>query len=112
MSNFAQIDENNIVVRVIRSETPDDEVPPIALPAGHRWIRTSYHGNIRKNYAGIGMKYDDELDAFISSQPQPYPSWVMNENYLWVPPKPRPEGYFWEWSEEQQEWIENPPIAE
>ncbi len=107
MSNFAQIDENNIVVNVIRSETPDDSLPLIQLPLGHRWVRTSYHGNIRKNFAGIGFTYDEEKDAFIG--PKPYASWTLDETCNWIPLKPRPEGWFWEWSEEEQDWINNTP---
>jgi hypothetical protein len=107
MSNFAQLNENNIVVNVIRSETPDDSLPLIQLPLGHRWIRTSYHGNIRKRFAGIGYTYDEQLDVFYG--PKPYPSWSLDENYDWAPPKPRPEGDFWEWSEEQNDWVDITP---
>ena len=54
------------------------------------WVQTSYNDNFRKRYAGKGMKYDVERDAFIP--PQPYPSWTLGEETLtWNPPKPRPE---------------------
>ena len=44
------------------------------------WKQTSYNNNIRKNYAGIGYSYDEARDAFIP--PQPYPSWLLNEESL------------------------------
>ena len=108
MSNFAQIDGNNIVVNVIRSDTDDNSLPKNVLPLGHRWIRTSFSGSIRKNFAGIGFTYDEENDAFIG--PKPYASWTLDETYNWVPPTPKPEGWFWQWSEEEQNWVDNTPV--
>ena len=75
--------------------------------------RTSYNGNIRANFAGIGMKYDQDLDAFI--HPQPYPSWVLNlNNYQWESPVPYPqidngsdETYVWD--ENTTSWLLLPP---
>jgi len=63
--------------------------------------RTSYNGNIRKQYAGIGYKYDVDADVFIA--PQPFSSWSLNENFDWQPPTPRPIGY-WSWDEENLQW--------
>jgi hypothetical protein len=66
--------------------------------------RTSYNGNIRKQYAGIGYSYDSVADVFIA--PQPYPSWSLDENFDWQPPTPRPEGIGWYWNEEELTWKE------
>jgi len=69
------------------------------------WIQTSYNGNIRKNFAGIGFTYDRERDAFIP--PQPFPSWILNEETcLWVCPAPYPlDEKSYVWSEDQLQWI-------
>lgn len=67
MAHWAEIDENNIVVRVLVGS--DDDASEgynwLIENLGGRWIKTSYHGTIRKNFAGIGYVYDDDLDAFI-----------------------------------------------
>jgi len=66
--------------------------------------RTSYNNRIRKQYAGIGYKYDAVADVFIA--PQPYPSWSLDENFDWQPPTPRPNEGFWYWNEEIGAWVE------
>jgi hypothetical protein len=70
--------------------------------------RTSYNGSIRKNYAGIGYKYDQVFDVFIP--PQPFPSWKLNyTTFKWEAPIPTPdeiEGYYFLWSEINKEWIQ------
>ena len=71
------------------------------------WLKTSYNGNIRKNYAGIGYKYEKELDAFVP--PKPFESWILEENSCqYVAPIPFPEGnqktYFWD--EKDKNWKE------
>lgn len=70
------------------------------------WKQTSYNGNYRKQYAGIGYIYDEVNDVFIALQP--YPSWSLDENHDWQPPVPRPVEGFWNWDEENQEWVELP----
>lgn len=65
--------------------------------------RTSYNNKIRKQFAAIGYTYDPENDIFIS--PQPYPSWTLDDNFDWQPPKPMPSDGFWYWDEELGEWI-------
>ena len=61
----------------------------------------------RKNYAGVGYMYDPVRDAFYA--PQPYDSWVLNEDSCyWEPPVPRPEGMDWHWNEPTLEWIDKP----
>ena len=95
MSHFAEIDENNIVVRVLVAE--QDFI--VTMPG--RWVQTSYNNHIRKQYAGIGYSYDPAADVFVA--PQPFLSWVLDENYDWQPPIPCPgDGFFW--SEEGQQW--------
>jgi hypothetical protein len=61
----------------------------------------------RKNYAGIGYKYDAKRDAFIP--PQPFPSWTLNEDAcLWDPPVPIPiDGQFYNWDEATASWVVN-----
>ena len=68
--------------------------------------RTSYNGNIRKQYAGIGYTYDEVNDVFIA--PQPYGLWTLDENFDWQPPTPMPveEGKKYAWFEPNKVWIE------
>ena len=89
MAHFAQIDENNIVQQIL--VVPDDQQHrgndylSIDLGLGGEWIQTSYNGNIRKNYAGIGHTYDPTRDAFIAEKP--FESWILNEETCkWEPP--------------------------
>lgn len=69
--------------------------------------RTSYNNNIRKQYAGIGYKYDSVNDVFIS--PQPYESWSLNENFDWQAPIAKPEGFYY-WDENLGDWVEYTPL--
>jgi hypothetical protein len=118
MAHFAEIDENNVVQRVIvvaNKDTADangNEVEAIGVAfcqrlLGGNWLQTSYHGNIRKNYAGIGYTYDADIDAFVP--PKPYPSWVLNtETAQWEAPVPYPnDGKTYYWDEDTQSWVED-----
>ena len=69
------------------------------------WIQTSYNGNIRKNFAGIGHTYDLTRDAFIA--PKPYASWVLNESTCrWEAPTPYPDDdNVYEWDESTTAWV-------
>jgi hypothetical protein len=73
---------------------------------GHTCKRTSYNGNIRKNYAGIGYTFDADRDAFIP--PKPYPSWLLDEDTCrWNPPTPMPtDDKRYVWNENKREWEE------
>ena len=107
MAHFAEINQSNVVVRVI--VVPDSEEANganwCANLFGGRWMQTSYNATIRKNYAGIGYTYDAVRDAFIP--PQPYPSWVLDETTCrWNAPVPMPPGGPWAWDEELEEWVE------
>lgn len=125
MAHFAQLDENNIVIRVTvvsDSDTCDSqgvECEEIGIGickkrygSSTRWVQTSYNDNFRVRYAGIGSKYDENLNAFVL--PKPYDSWVFNESTAdWEPPVgPRPEltqeeldaRKLYYWDEENQQW--------
>jgi hypothetical protein len=108
MSHWAEIDENNIVLRVLVGDNNDpagDEgYKWLTDNLGGTWIKTSYNGNIRKNYAGIGFTYNEELDSFIA--PQPYPSWKLDKrNSKWKAPVGYPnDGFTYLWNEEALNW--------
>jgi hypothetical protein len=105
MSHWAEINESNIVLRVLVGNNAEaDEGEAFMNSLGGTWVKTSYNGNIRKNFAGIGMIYDAGRDAFIN--PQPYPSWILNEETcLWQPPVPYPtDGIMYQWDEETTDW--------
>lgn len=117
MAHFAQIDADSTVIQVIvvdnsecldesGNESEDIGVAFCTNLLGGEWIQTSYNANIRKNYAGVGFKYDKTLDAFVA--PQPHPSWVLNETTCrWESPVAYPEdGKMYKWDEEQQAWNE------
>jgi hypothetical protein len=66
MSHWAEIDENNIVVRVLVGDNNEvDEGESFVNSLGGSWVKTSYNGTIRKRFAGIGYLYNETLDAFI-----------------------------------------------
>jgi hypothetical protein len=118
MAHFAELDSNNVVLQVLvvgndditdangmEQETLGVLFLQSLLGASSRWLQTSYNGNIRKNYAGVGFIYDGTRDAFIP--PQPYPSWLLNEDTcLWEAPVPMPEdGQLYTWVEDQGQWV-------
>jgi hypothetical protein len=115
MAHFAELDANNVVLRVIvvgnkDTSTPDGtEVESIGVAFcqrlfGGNWVQTSYNNNMRVRYAGIGYSYNPTLDAFIP--PQPYPSWTLdNTTADWIPPTPMPtDGKPYIWNESTQSW--------
>jgi hypothetical protein len=66
MSHWAELDENNIVIRVLVGDNNEpDEGEAFMNSLGGTWVKTSYNNNIRKNFAGVGMSYDQQRDAFI-----------------------------------------------
>jgi hypothetical protein len=110
MAHYAFLDNNNMVVEVI---TGIDETELIEGKDPETWYgefrgqvckRTSYNGNVRKNYAGIGYSYDEKLDAFIP--PRTFPSWVLDEKTCqWVAPVAYPtDGFTYVWNENKREW--------
>ena len=117
MAHFAEINEENIVTQVIvvhnnellvgEEESEEKGIDFCESLFGHRnWVQTSYNGNIRYNYAGIGYTWDPDNNAFY--EPQPYPSWSLNEYFKWEAPVPYPEDAsedkIYTWDEENQEW--------
>jgi hypothetical protein len=117
MAHFAKLDGTNKVLRVevVVNEviTDSDGVEQEKLGIdfltqmhGGFWMQTSYNGNIRKNYAGVGYQYDKSRDAFIP--PQPYPSWSLNEDTcIWESPTPMPDDdKHYEWNETTTSWDE------
>jgi hypothetical protein len=70
MSHWAEIDLNNTVIRVLVGSNEGDEGEAFMLSLGGTWIKTSYNGTIRKNFAGIGYTYDATRDAFIAPEPE------------------------------------------
>jgi hypothetical protein len=71
MSHWAEIDETNTVIRVLVGDNNDaDEGESFMNSLGGTWVKTSYNGNIRYNYAGIGFTYDPVDDAFIAPMPE------------------------------------------
>ena len=116
MAHFVRLDQNSIVVQGIvvhNNELIDNGIESEAkgiafcqsLFPDTTWVQTSYNGNIRKNYAGIGYTYDEQRDAFIP--PKPYASFILNEDTcLWEPPVPYPtDGERYLWNEEEGEWV-------
>ena len=124
MAHFAQVDENNVVTQVIvvannellldgvENETKGIEFCKSLLGENTRWVQTSYNGNIRKNYAGIGYTYDPVADHFFA--PQPYPSWTLDADAKWQSPilYPVEEGKFFTWDEPTLSWVEIVPPTE
>jgi hypothetical protein len=117
MAHFAELGENNTVLRVIvvsNNDTMDsngNEVEAIGAEfcrnlLGGTWKQTSYNGNFRRRYAGIGYTYNSDLDAFIA--PQPYPSWTLdNTTADWQPPTAMPtDGKIYSWNENTLSWDE------
>ena len=98
MAHFAELDSDNIVLRVI--VISNDDVTDLSTEAedyvanlvgSGKWKQTSYNHKFRGKYASIGDTYNAEKDAFIS--PQPYPSWSLNSDNLWQPPISMPGDY-------------------
>jgi len=81
MSHFAELDENNKVIRVLvcdnNDPAGDEGYSWLVDNLGGTWIQTSYNATIRKNYAGIGFTYDEILDAFIP--PKCHDQAILNE---------------------------------
>ena len=126
MAHWAELDENNIVVRVTvgNNDELDEGYQWLIDNLGGRWVKTSYNAiggkrrnpetgeitnevGFRKNFAGIGYSYDEIKDAFIPTKP--YNSWILNEETCqWEAPSamPQVEGKSYYWSEDDLEWKE------
>jgi hypothetical protein len=115
MAHFAELGENNVVLRVIVVNNVDTMTPQgeereeigVAFCRnllGGTWKQTSYNGTFRKNYAGIGFTYDSGRNAFIP--PKPFPSWTLvEETCHWTAPVAYPDdGQLYTWNEDIQGW--------
>lgn len=110
MAHYAFLDENNIVTEVI---TGIDETKLIDGVDTETWygnfrkqkcVRTSYSGNIRGVFAGVGYSYNESEDIFVL--PQSYPSWTRNGS-IWESPVPYPtNGKLYNWNESTTSWVE------
>ncbi len=117
MAHFAKLDENNLVLEVNCLDNNELLVDGVEVEAKgiafltmwsggyYNWKQTSYNGNFRKNYAGIGYIYDSTRDAFIA--PKPYPSWLLDEQTCqWVAPIPMPDDEKpYNWDENTISWV-------
>ena len=116
MAHFAQL-ENNIVKQVIvvanqdildenGQESEQKGIDFCSNLLGGTWKQTSYNGNIRKNYAGVGYTYDKGRDAFIA--PKPFASWLLNESTAqWKAPVDYPtDNKKYTWNETTPSWVE------
>jgi hypothetical protein len=110
MAHYAFLDDNSIVTEVI---VGIDETELIEGAAPETWYgdfrcqtckRTSYNGNIRGTYAGIGYSYNAAEDIFIT--PQPFPSWVRTGSFWNAPIAMPTDGALYSWDEEAGQWNE------
>jgi len=120
MAHFAELGENNTVLRVIVVDNKDiidtagQEQESIGAEfcrklLGGTWKQTSYNANFRKNYAGVGYTYDSQRDAFVP--PRPFASWILNETTCqWEPPVTMPnDGNQYTWNEDTASWDQFDP---
>ena len=115
MAHYAFLDQSNTVTEVIVGIDETELIEGLDTETwygnfrGQTCKRTSYNGNIRYNYAGVGYTYDPIDDAFIA--PKPYPSWALNSKKQWEPPIAYPtDGKLYGWNEETGEWLETDPF--
>jgi hypothetical protein len=117
MAHFAKLDESNVVTEVIvvsnveLNDLPFPESEPIGVQFCKllygpltNWKQTSYNGSFRKQFAGIGFTYTAAGDVFVSPKPARFPSWILDQNYDWVPPIPRPTDGVYSWNESTVSW--------
>ena len=109
MAHYAYLDNHNIVVAVTVGKDETELINGLdtetyyAQGTPYSVKRTSYNGNIRKQFAATGDSYDPDNDVFISRQP--YQSWLLDSNFDWQPPSPRPKGFGFYWDEDSLSWI-------
>jgi len=117
MAHWAELDENNVVLRVTvgDNDEPDEGYQWLIDNLSGRWLKTSYNTiqgrhlldgmPFRGNYAGIGFTYHEDIDAFMP--PKEYASWIIDTtNYTWVAPVPKPDSGLWVWDELTVSWKE------
>ncbi len=118
MAHYAKVVDGTVVQVIVADES---FINTYVDGSPGDWIQTSYNTRggkhyapdsitedsgtpIRYNFAGVGMVYDRDKDAFY--WPQPYPSWTLNENScVWEPPTPVPDdSKLWTWNESSKSW--------
>ena len=110
MAHYALLDINNIVTKVITGVHETELIDGVDTETwygnfcGQVCKRTSYNNKIRKQFAGVGYTYDKTNDVFIA--PQPYLSWLLDKNFDWQAPTPKPEGEYY-WIEKEKQWVKN-----
>lgn len=115
MAHFAELDENNKVLRVVavhnimlqdgdNVEREELGIEFVRSMLGGTWVQTSYNGSFRKNFAGVGFTYDTGKDAFIPQKP--HSSWRLNDDTcMWEPPTPMPDdNKLYLWNENTLSW--------
>ena len=118
MAHFVKVKKNKVIDSiVIHNDDIYNEEFPKSEPMGQHyiksiglkghWLQTSYNGNFRNCYGGIGYTYNSELDVFI--MPKPYPSWTLNSSTIeWEAPTPSPtpnnDNEYYVWNEGTQQW--------
>lgn len=102
MSYFAKLDKNNIVIDIIKAE--QSFINTGLVGDSFLWVQTSYNNNFRNKFACIGFTYDKANDVFI--EPQPYPSWTLDETFNWKPPVEKPVDMYHQyiWNENNLTW--------
>lgn len=117
MAHWAELDENNVVLRVTVGDNndPDEGYQWLIDNLGGRWFKCSYNtvngqhllGGVpfRWTYPGPNYIYFEDIDSFV--EPKPYPSWILNkENRIWEAPIPKPDSGIWVWDENTVSWKE------
>ena len=109
MAHFAEIDSNNVVLRVLvvadEHEHRGQEFLANDCNLGGTWIQTSFNAKIRGKFAGIDDTYDPVNDRFIHKQP--YSSWVLDANFDWQAPVALPiDDKHYSWDEATLSWKE------
>ena len=127
MAHFAELNENNVVIRVLTGCNKDiaenggeqseqaaayfQSYTPLS-PNGVKYVQTSYNNNFRGKFAGVGMIYKQDIDKFIT--PQPYDSWTLDSDGIWQTPIAYPtiigydnntKPYYITWDETNQNWM-------
>tara|TARA_B100001559_G_scaffold179186_1_gene150007 strand:+ start:16735 stop:17235 length:501 start_codon:yes stop_codon:yes gene_type:complete len=122
MASFAQLDENNHVIDIIKIANDGDILDSNGIENENLgiekcmslfgsdtvWKQTWYGNNPRRfRTAVVDGEYDQQHDVF--TKRRPYPSWTLDgTTYLWEPPTPRPEsieGKIWGWDESTVSWV-------
>lgn len=120
MAHWAELDENNVVLRVTVGDNndPDEGYQWLIDNLGGRWLKCSYNTvngehllggtPFRWTYPGPDYVYAEDIDSFVT--PKPYPSWLLNkETRQWYAPIPKPDSGIWDWNEETLSWKEYNP---